>query len=224
MTWVPFDPTAEGAEYDDDGALLVKGAELLRVEGRAARDGSRQYKLDRRRYNGRATGGSFSMTGTAWAVNTRICWAVDALVTAKGSARTLAGARVKVGRSKKELEEKVEFNFNVKMVEREIAAAKRREAQSSARACARETAGAADNMSITTGAELAAAGLEGAAAGVAPARRTAADSVGGGGREDGAVASNLKPQTSNLKPLAGRGGGGMRRSRWRPSESTSSGS
>eukprot|EP00966_Prymnesium_polylepis_P205672 4765995-Prymnesium_polylepis.1 len=48
VPWAPLDLTAEGVEYDDDGALLVKGAELLRVEERAARDGSRQYKLDRR--------------------------------------------------------------------------------------------------------------------------------------------------------------------------------
>eukprot|EP00966_Prymnesium_polylepis_P251791 5820919-Prymnesium_polylepis.1 len=78
-------------------------------------------------------------------------------------------------------------------------------------------------MSITTGAELAAAGLEGAAAGVAPARRTAADSVGGGGVRGrrGGAAPPLKPLNP---PLAGQGGGRIQRSRWRPSESTSSGS
>eukprot|EP00966_Prymnesium_polylepis_P095347 2208785-Prymnesium_polylepis.1 len=63
-------------------------------------------------------------------------------------------------------------------------------------------------MSITTGAELAAARSEGAAAGVAPARQTAADSVGGRGCEGGAVAPARPSSKPLTPPLAGQGGGG----------------
>jgi hypothetical protein len=125
VVWKPFNHKDSKTFWDDDGAPLIHGAELLRESKKIAKkDGSEFYALDRRIHQ---HAGSFAPGGIAWQVNSNLCWAVDNLVTIEGANNrlTVGSDRVNVKAGKAPLET-LTFVFNVRRAEQEIAAVKRK--------------------------------------------------------------------------------------------------
>ena len=129
MVWKSYQPEkgdgSTGTPIDDDGAPLIRAAELLRVKkSGSSKDGTETYQLDRRAYR---DGGSFTNQDRAWEVRPEMCWVVDHLVKAVGSSRLIENStsRVLVGgaANKVAIETELKFTFNVKRAEQEIAAA-----------------------------------------------------------------------------------------------------